>query len=202
VEASTMAVAALAGLLRTVAQARKHLNATLTICGIFACRVDPRTVLALVACRPEDQPAYDRFAQTVRTASPGSTVYVPKPYPATDPQVIQDFLYQYQSFHLERADPGKLLPGELPLLNGTLNGTVSFSVQKVANWTDLNCGREQRRDFFYLVRSSMPRAARSCHGPRSIPAGCCQREEMPPAPSRFSPCRIRKRPCRRSPPTR
>ncbi|HEY6321166.1 MAG TPA: ParA family protein [Thermoanaerobaculia bacterium] len=45
VEASTMAVAGLAGLLRTVARARKHLNADLAFCGIFACRVD-RTVMA------------------------------------------------------------------------------------------------------------------------------------------------------------
>lgn len=45
VEASTMAVAGLASLLRTVAQARKHLNADLAFCGIFACRVD-RTVMA------------------------------------------------------------------------------------------------------------------------------------------------------------
>jgi chromosome partitioning protein len=46
VEASTMAVAGLAGLLKTVAQARKHLNPDLAFCGIFACRVDSRTVLA------------------------------------------------------------------------------------------------------------------------------------------------------------
>jgi chromosome partitioning protein len=46
VEASTMAVAGLAGLLRTVALARRHLNPDLALCGIFACRVDTRTVLA------------------------------------------------------------------------------------------------------------------------------------------------------------
>jgi chromosome partitioning protein len=46
VEASTMAVAGLAGLLKTVAQARRHLNPDLAFCGIFACRVDSRTVLA------------------------------------------------------------------------------------------------------------------------------------------------------------
>jgi chromosome partitioning protein len=46
VEASPMAVAGLAGLLRTVTQANKRLNPNLVICGIFACRVDTRTVLA------------------------------------------------------------------------------------------------------------------------------------------------------------
>ena len=59
VEASTMAVAGLAGLLKTVAQARKHLNAGLAVCGIFACRVDARTVLArdVVAALRENFPA-------------------------------------------------------------------------------------------------------------------------------------------------
>jgi hypothetical protein len=107
---------------------------------------------SLAGCRPEDQPAYDDFARAVRTASPGSTVYVPKPYPTTVPQVVQDFLYQYKSFHFEQADPKKLLPGELPLLNGILNSTVTFTVQKVANWTSARCGKEQRRDFYHLVR--------------------------------------------------
>jgi chromosome partitioning protein len=46
VEASTMAVAGLANLVQTVSQARKRLNPSLVIGGIFACRVDARTVLA------------------------------------------------------------------------------------------------------------------------------------------------------------
>ncbi|HEY6322827.1 MAG TPA: ParA family protein, partial [Thermoanaerobaculia bacterium] len=46
VEASTMAVAGLASLVKTVAQARKRLNPGLVIGGIVACRVDARTLLA------------------------------------------------------------------------------------------------------------------------------------------------------------
>lgn len=105
-----------------------------------------------VDCAPEDQPKYDHFEQAVRQASPGSTVYVPKPYPATDPQVIEDFLYQYKSLHREGADPQSLPKGELPLLDGIMNGTVTFAVQRAANWTPGRCGREERSDFFYLVR--------------------------------------------------
>lgn len=103
-------------------------------------------------CRPEDQPKYDQFERAVRTASPGSTVYVPKPYPTTDPQVIQDFLYQYKSLHREGVDPSKLPKGELPLLNGILDSTVTFTVQKVADWTPGRCGKEQRSDFLYLIQ--------------------------------------------------
>jgi hypothetical protein len=107
---------------------------------------------SLVECRPEDHAKYDRFAETVRTAAPGSTVYVPKPYPTIVPQVVRDFLYQYQSFHFERVDSKKLLAGEEALLQGVLQGTVTFKVQRIENWTGLRCGREQRRDFFHLVR--------------------------------------------------
>ena len=103
-------------------------------------------------CRPEDQHKYDQFEQAVRTASPGSTVYVPKPYPTTDPQVIQDFLYQYKSLQREKADPKKLPKGELPLLNDILDSTVTFTVQRVADWTPGRCGKEQRNDFLYLIR--------------------------------------------------
>lgn len=112
--------------------------------------VDPWTLGG--DCRPEDQAKYAEFEQAVRTASPGSTVYVPKPYPTTDPQVIQDFLYQYKSLHREAADPKKLPQGELPLLHGILDGTVTFTVQQAADWTAGRCGREERSYYFYLIR--------------------------------------------------
>jgi hypothetical protein len=149
----------------------------------------PADPWSLADCRPEDQPAHDAFAQSVRTASPGSTVYVPKPYPTTDPQVIQDFLYQYKSFHFEQADPAKLLPGELPLLNGVLNSTVTFTVQKVANWTGARCGREQRRDFFHLIRvfdaasgAELSRATLSPSGLLSARANALSGFPFPPLP--------------------
>ncbi|HVT61225.1 MAG TPA: hypothetical protein VHR45_22875 [Thermoanaerobaculia bacterium] len=103
-------------------------------------------------CRPEDQPTYDRFEQTVRTAKPGSTVYVPKPYPTTARQAIEDFLYQYKSLHREKADPRKLRKSELDLLQGILESTVTYSVQRVENWTSARCGKEQRRDFYHLIQ--------------------------------------------------
>jgi chromosome partitioning protein len=67
VEASTMAVAGLAGLVKTVAQAKRHLNTNLTFCGIFACRVDARTLLSrdVVAALRERFPA-DTLSTTIR----------------------------------------------------------------------------------------------------------------------------------------
>jgi hypothetical protein len=102
-------------------------------------------------CKPEDQPKYDHFAETVRTATPGSMVYVPKPYPTTVPRVIEDFLYQYRSLHRERIDPDKLPKGEPLLVKGITESTVRYTVRRVENWGADRCGREERRDFLYLM---------------------------------------------------
>ena len=103
-------------------------------------------------CRPEDQAKYDQFEQAVRAASPGSTVYVPKPYPASDRQVIADFLYQYRGWHWERADPRRLPRGEARVLSGILESIVTFQVLRLENWDATRCGSEQRSDFYYLLR--------------------------------------------------
>jgi hypothetical protein len=123
---------------------------SLLVAGAVRCLADPWSPGG--ECRPEDQPKYDQFERAVRTASPGSTVYVPKPYPTTDRQVIQDFVYQYKSLHRERADPKKLPKGELPLLQGILDSTVTFTVQRVEDWTLGRCGKEERSYFSHLIR--------------------------------------------------
>src|SRR5580693_294149 len=64
---------------------------------------------SLVGCPPQGEARWRAFEHAVRTAKPGSTVYVPKPYPATPRQVIADYLYQYKSLQRDRRDP-KTLP--------------------------------------------------------------------------------------------
>ena len=103
-------------------------------------------------CKPEDQVKYDRFDQSVRAAALGSPVYVPKPFPTTERQAIADFLYQYKSWHWEKADPKRLPEGEARLLTGILESTVTFQVLRVENWDATRCGREQRNDFYHLLR--------------------------------------------------
>ncbi|MDP9122741.1 MAG: hypothetical protein M3O15_15455 [Acidobacteriota bacterium] len=83
---------------------------------------------------------------------PDQQIYVPKPYPKTDREVILDYLFQYKSLHRERADPKTLPDNELPLLYGILRSTVTFTVQRVENWLPMRCTKDQRRDFFYLIR--------------------------------------------------
>lgn len=70
VEASMMAVAGLMGLVKTVRRARQYLNPDLVICGIFACRVDTRTLLA----RDVIAALHERFPEIALTTTIRETV--------------------------------------------------------------------------------------------------------------------------------
>lgn len=107
---------------------------------------------SLVGCPPQGEARWQAFEHAVRTAKPGSRVYVPKPYPVTPRQVIADYLYQYKSLHRDQRDPKKLPANEAPVLEGIMNSTVTYEVLRVENWTTMRCGTEKRRDFYYLVR--------------------------------------------------
>jgi hypothetical protein len=108
---------------------------------------------SLVNCPPEGEARWRAFEQQVRTATPGSRVYVPKPYPATPRQVIADYLYFYRGRHLELRDPRSLPANETLVLEGILNSTLTYEVLRVENWTSMRCGRDgKRRDFYHLVR--------------------------------------------------
>jgi hypothetical protein len=107
---------------------------------------------SLVGCPPQGEARWRAFEHAVRTAQPGSTVYVPKPYPATPRQVIANYLYQYKSLQRDRRDPRSLPANEELVLAGIMNSTVTYEVLRVENWTTMRCGSEKRRDFYHLVR--------------------------------------------------
>jgi hypothetical protein len=106
----------------------------------------------LADCGAEGQTAWQVFEQSVRTAKPGSHLYVPKAYPQTDPAAIMDFLYQYRSLHRDQLETAHLPVNESLLAQGIANSTVTYQVLRVENWSPLRCGREQRRNYFILIR--------------------------------------------------
>lgn len=106
----------------------------------------------LAECGAENQARYSKFEQAIRAARPGSTVYVPKPYPQTQREVISDFLFQYEGLHREKIDPSQLPENEERLIRGILASTVTYDLLRVEDWTPMRCGREQRRDFYFLLR--------------------------------------------------
>jgi hypothetical protein len=56
---------------------------------------------SLVSCDPSGEAQWRAFEREVRAAKPGSTLYVPKPYPTSDQDVVADFLATYRSLHRE-----------------------------------------------------------------------------------------------------
>src|ERR1700730_11599429 len=125
------------------------LVAAIALCSAAALAAEP---WSLVGCPSQGEARWQAFEHAVRTATPGSRVYVPKPYPVTPRQVIADYLYQYKSLQRDRRDPRTLPANEAPVVAGIMNSTVSYEVLRVENWTTMRCGTEKRRDFYYLVR--------------------------------------------------
>lgn len=91
------------------------------------------------------------FEEKVRKAIPNSTIYVPRPFPVKEAEILEDLKYQYFRIwkNTKRAD---MPQEELPLLEGLEKGTLRFQVEKVVNWTPTRCLPDRPTQFYYLVR--------------------------------------------------
>ncbi|HEX6904446.1 MAG TPA: hypothetical protein VF789_32360 [Thermoanaerobaculia bacterium] len=110
---------------------------------------------------PEDCPGpppkeWAAYEKEVRTAIPSSTVYVPKPFPVTEAEIITDLKHQY--FRIWKSTKRAKIPKEeLPLLDGLETGALRFHVEKVVDWTPLRCHPKYPSPFYYFVRVFNPR---------------------------------------------
>lgn len=106
-----------------------------------------------VDCSGKPPAQWAAFEKEMRTAIPSSTIYVPRPFPMKEVDVIEDLKHQY--FRIwkgtARAD---VPPEELPLLEGLEAGTLHFEVEKVINWTPTRCQARRPTQFYHLVRIS------------------------------------------------
>ncbi len=105
----------------------------------------------LMSCDSSGEAQWRAFEQAVRMAKPGSTLYVPKPYPTGDQEVIADYLDQWASLH--RKAQNLKPPHEEQVAKEIRSGKLSYHVMRVQNWTGMRCGRQHKRDFYYLVRA-------------------------------------------------
>lgn len=109
----------------------------------------------VVSCDPSGEPRWQAFAQAVRTARPDSSLYTPRPFPATDPQVIADFLYHFRHLHKAKNSRGFAplpMPKDERVVESIVNERVSYNVVRVENWTQMRCGWQHKQDFYYLVQ--------------------------------------------------
>ena len=92
--------------------------------------------------------AYER---SVRTAKPGTSLYLPKPFPKTRDEVVEDYLYQYRSIWSD-TPAGQLPLDERSVFQAIQQNTARFVVLSVENWTTMRCNRQQRDASYHLIR--------------------------------------------------
>jgi len=110
---------------------------------------------SLEHCDPAGETGWQAFEHEMRVAKPGSQVYVPVPFPTTQDQVVQDYLYQYWPV-VKGLNPKNLNPNEPRVMSDLAGGKVRYEVLRIENWTITRCRREQKRDFYNLVRVFEP----------------------------------------------
>jgi hypothetical protein len=106
---------------------------------------------SFVSCDPAGAPAWQSFESQMHAAKAGAPLYVPVPFPTTANQVVEDYLYQYRSV-IKGMSPKTWQPNEARVQADLAAGKVTYQVLRVENWTVTRCLKEQKRDFYQLVR--------------------------------------------------
>jgi len=101
-------------------------------------------------CRGSFEDRWSQYARTLREAEPGSPLYVPKPFPRTDAEVLEDFQYAYTKLW-SGTRPEKIPADERALFDGVRTNGLAFRIERVENWTPTRCLPERRRDFHFLL---------------------------------------------------
>jgi hypothetical protein len=115
-------------------------------------------------CKTRYEESWNKFAQGMRKASPGSQIYAPKPFPQNEPDIIDDFKYSYRQM-LKEMSPGEISQEEWPLYSALEKNRLAFRIIRVENWAPDRCRPDQQRDFLYVLyitdRSSGNEVARA-----------------------------------------
>jgi hypothetical protein len=131
---------------------KSYIFLTLLLAGFLnaqlATAAAPWTVLP---CGTAHAKEWQVSAERMRAAKPGSPIYVPRPYPATDAQVIEDFLYQHRDVWSD-TPAEKLGAPERRFFSAVDSGDTRFEVFRVTNWTPLLCGPQRQRPFYFVIR--------------------------------------------------
>jgi|SRR5579863_4734448 len=105
---------------------------------------------SLTQCDPAGAPGWERFERAMHAAKPGSTIYVPVPFPTTPEQVLKDYLSQYTSVMKGMKNP-EIRQREARVLDDLASGKYTYKLQRVENWTVSRCHQDQKRDFYQLL---------------------------------------------------
>jgi hypothetical protein len=102
-------------------------------------------------CGPEIMRGWAEHAQRIRNAPEDSPLYVPRPFPKQDADVLEDLRYGYLRMWGDNDfsdDP----PEARLVYDGLRNGDLKFVVERVENWSLGRCVPTRQERFDYLVR--------------------------------------------------
>ena len=91
------------------------------------------------------------FEKAIAEAAPGSTLFVPRPFPTSDEAIVEDLRWWYERTWADTSE--RDLPDNERLLHKVLSSRQErYEIHRVANWTPQRCNEIRRRDYFFLVR--------------------------------------------------
>ncbi|HEV8241681.1 MAG TPA: hypothetical protein VGS57_20120 [Thermoanaerobaculia bacterium] len=106
----------------------------------------------LDSCDPSYQEKADHLRQKILQAKPGSDVFVPKPFPRTNEEVVADFEQQIRATF--SPEPGHQAPPAIANLFTRLEAkTIRFEIVPVTEWRPERCGQVRgQHDRLFLIR--------------------------------------------------
>lgn len=103
------------------------------------------------SCPEEYAFSWAKYEAQVRKAEPGSTLYIPHPFPTTEDEIVANLKHAYLRSWSDTLWAN--LPEEdKPLFLALERGTLDFEVAKVIDWGLSSCIPEMPRRFTWLVR--------------------------------------------------
>ncbi len=95
---------------------------------------------------------WQRRAEAIRTALPGGDLYVPRPFPKTREEILEDFRHTYFD-KLFAAEAGNQIPAdELPIYKAQKEQAIEIEIVRVTNWRLSRCTGPLPEPYFHLLR--------------------------------------------------
>lgn len=126
---------------------------TLRIAAVLALLAPYAHAWNLAPCDASGAARRTAYGNAVLHAKPGSTHWLPKPFPKRADDAVADFREQYIRLW---GRSSTVPPERARLVNALKDHTVQFDVRRVENWRANRCLSAMDGDFFWLLRMTDP----------------------------------------------
>ena len=121
---------------------------TLLTLSVLLCTGSALAAWHVVPCDAHTLAQRAKFAAAVHKARPGGPLYAPKPFPATDAQVVEDLVQQITDIYGRPQSTGVFQA----VAQGMRDGIYRYDVVRVADWTPGRCASAGNGgDSYFLI---------------------------------------------------